>query len=59
MENAADRVSFAVTYSTVQIRIDGRNVYSGGVDELKELLEQHVKFMDYIDSCEGDDGQLD
>lgn len=59
MENAAERVSFAVTYDTVQIRIDGDTAYSGGVDELKGLLEQHGKFMDYIDSCEGDDERLD
>ena len=59
MKSALDRVSFAVTYDVVQIRIDGMIAYSGGVDELKALLEQHGKFMDYIDSCEGDDGRLD
>lgn len=50
--NAAERISFAVTIDVVQITIDGETVYSGGVDELRTLLVQHEKFMDYIDSRE-------
>lgn len=54
MTNAAERISFAVTSDVVEIVIDGTVAYSGGVDELKVTLEQHMKFMDYIDSSEGE-----
>ena len=55
MENAAERISFAATSDIVEIQIDGRISYSGGVEELKTMLEQHEKFIDYIDSHEEDE----
>ena len=52
---ASDRVSLDVTDKTVVIHIDGAVRYIGGVEELKNLLEQHRKLMDYIDSHEEDE----
>ena len=52
---ASDRVSLDVTDKTVVIHIDGEVKYIGGIEELKNLLEQHRKFMNYIDSHEEDE----
>lgn len=54
MKTASERVSLGVTNDIVEIRIDGETAYSGGVDELRIMLEQHKQFMDYIDCVEGE-----
>lgn len=55
MKTASERVLLGITNDIVEIRIDGETVYSGGVDELRIMLEQHRRFMDYIDSHEEDE----
>lgn len=52
MKTASERVSLEVTNDIVEIRIDGETAYSGGIDELRIMLEQHKRFMDYIDGIE-------
>lgn len=50
VDGAFGSLSISVSYGgEMSIEIDGRRSFEVRVEELEILLEQHAKFMDYID----------
>lgn len=52
-----DESTIMVTTDCVRLVIDGSKVFDGTKAELKMVLEQHKRFMDYLDS-HADGGEL-
>lgn len=46
------------TQDNVRILIDGDCLFEGSKEELRSVLERHRKFMEYVDSHDGD-GEAD
>lgn len=54
MEKSKARVKARERDGLTEITIDGEVAFVGKAEELRQVLESHRKFMDYIDGFERD-----